>query len=276
MVPELGVGTWKYTSGVEALRRGIDLGAAFIDTAEAYKNEQLVGDAVKGVRERVFLATKVSSSHFGYSDVLKAADRSLQLLGTDYIDLYQLHWPNRNIPIGETMSAMEDLVDAGKVRFIGVCNFSLRQFEQARAVMRKHSIVSNQLPYSLIDRNIETSRLLSFCQMHRVSVIAYSPLGHDFRKIAARDRGDILGRLAAMTGRSKAQIALNWCISKDAVVAIPKASSAARVEENCQASGWRLTGEQARMLEENFRRRGRVEVRLRRAAGRILEAAGLR
>jgi diketogulonate reductase-like aldo/keto reductase len=208
--------------------------------------------------------------------VLSAANRRLQRLGTDHIDLYQLHWPSPNVPIEETMSGMEDLVDAGKVRFIGVSNFSLRQLREARAVMRKHPIVSNQVSYSLIDRHIEVDGLLSFCQTHRISVIAYSPLGHGLQKIRARDRSGVLARLAAMRGRTAAQIALNWCLSSHAVVAIPKASSLERIEENCRASGWRLTAEQVRILEDQFRRRNRLEVVLRRQAGRVLQATGLR
>jgi diketogulonate reductase-like aldo/keto reductase len=276
MIPELGLGTWEYTNGIEPLRRGIECGAAFVDTAEAYGNEPLVGQAIKGIRDRVFLATKVSPSHFNRSDVSKAADRSLQLLNTDYIDLYQLHRPNPDIPIEETMGALEDLVDAGKVRFIGVSNFSLGQLQKAQSAMRRYRITSNQVTYSLINRYIEVDRLLSFCQTGGVSVIAYSPLGHGLGNVAARDPGNVLGRVATASGKTPAQIALNWCISKNAVVAIPKASSLARVEENCQASGWRLTTEHTQMLEKHFRLRSRLEVGLRRAVGRVLRATGLR
>ena len=172
---------------------------------------------------------------------------------------------------------MEDLVDAGKIRFIGVCNFSRPQLEQALAASRKHKIVSNQVPYSLIDRNIEVE-LLPFCEAHGVAVIAYSPLANGLHNIRAHDPGNVLGRVAAMTHKTEAQIALNWCVSKGNVVALFKASSEPRVEENCQASGWRLTDQQARMLEEGvrFQRRSRVEIVLRRTAGRLLRAAGLR
>src|SRR3990167_2207493 len=147
MIPELVVGTWKYTNGVEPLRKGIELGAAFVDTAEAYGNEPLVGLAIKGIRDRVFLATKARWQQAGRSDLIEAAERSLRLLGTDHLDLYQLHEPNPHVPIEETLGAMEDLVDAGKIRFIGVCNFSRPQLEQALAASRKHKIVSNQVPY---------------------------------------------------------------------------------------------------------------------------------
>jgi len=124
-LPEIGLGTWAYRGGAEPIRRSVELGGFHVDTAEAYSTEDAVGEAVKGIRDRVFLATKVSPSHFRHDDLIRAADSSLRRLQTDYIDLYQLHWPNASVPIGETMAAMEELVDAGKVRFIGVMPRSL-------------------------------------------------------------------------------------------------------------------------------------------------------
>ena len=102
-VPEIGLGTWAYTGGAEPLQRGVDLGASLIDTAESYGTEEAVGAAIRGIRDRVFLATKVSPEHLRTADVLRAADRSLQRMGVDWIDLYQVHWPNASIPIEETM-----------------------------------------------------------------------------------------------------------------------------------------------------------------------------
>ncbi len=273
-MPEIGLGTSKYQGGVEPLRRGIDLGVRLIDTAEFYGTEELVGEAVKGIRDRVFIATKVWTSHFKRADLLMAADKSLQRLGTEHIDLYQLHFPNHVVPIEETMAAMEELVDMGKVRFIGVCNFSVAELGKARAALAKYKIVSNQVPYSLVDRSIEAS-LLPYCQNNRITVIAYSPLARGFHNIKRKDRRGTLGRLAATTGKTEAQVALNWCISKEAVIAIPKADLIEHVVEDCEASGWRLSPDQIRLLEENFRRRGRVELILRRATRRTLQKLGL-
>src|SRR5215475_302401 len=148
MVPEVGLGAWKYRGGVEPLRRGIELGAFLIDTAEVYGTEDAVGQAVKGIRDRVFIATKVSGGHLGYDDVLRAAEASLRELATDYIDLYQIHWPNSYVPIKETMRAMETLIDRGIVRYIGVRNFSVGQLRAAQASMSKYPIVSNQVLYN--------------------------------------------------------------------------------------------------------------------------------
>jgi diketogulonate reductase-like aldo/keto reductase len=183
--------------------------------------------------------------------VLKAADQSLKRLGTDYIDLYQLHWPNSSIPIGETMGAMESLVDAGKVRFIGVSNFSVAEFQEAQACLTRHKIVSNQVSYSLADRSIE-AELMPFCQRSRVTVIAYSPLATGMGRIRGRDGTGALAKVAKMTGKTEAQVALNWCICKEDVIAIPKASSITHVEEDCAASGWWLSQEHLKMLDEAF------------------------
>ena len=156
-IPEIGPGTWEYGGGVEPLRRALSLGAFLIDTAEIYGTEGVVGEAVQGHREQVFIATKVSGDHLRHGDVLRAADNSLKRLGTHYIDLYQIHWPNPRVPIQETMGALETLVDTGKVRFIGVSNFSLRELQEAREAMQRHPIVANQVLYNLFDREVESS-----------------------------------------------------------------------------------------------------------------------
>ncbi len=207
-LPEIGFGTLEYRGGVEPLRRGVDLGACLIDTAEAYGTEDVVGEAIRGDRHRVFVATKALPRHFKYADLLMAADRSLTRLGTDYIDLYQLHWPNYAVPIEETMAAMEELVDRGKVRFIGVSNFSVTDLKKARAALSKHKIVSNQVRYSLADRTIERG-LLRYCQEHGIAIIAHRPLARGVRHLEERDPGNVLRRVAAITGKSEAQVALN-------------------------------------------------------------------
>ena len=271
-LPEIGLGTFGYTGGIEPLRAGISLGACLIDTAEAYGTEEVVGQAIKGVRDRVFLSTKVSPIHFRRSDVLRAAEKSLERLRTDRIDLYQLHRPNYTVPIQETMAGMEELVDRGKVRFIGVSNFSLGQLKRAQAAMSKYRIVSNQVRYSLVDRTIEPT-LLHYCQRNRITVIAYSPLAQGLHRIKKRDPGNTLKNVAAVAGKTEAQVALNWCISRDGVIAIAKANCIDHVHENCAASGWRLSLGQAQRLEHGiaFRRRGYLEAVLRRLARHCLQ-----
>src|SRR2546425_6335882 len=265
-IPEVGLGTSNYHGGAELLRKGLDSGALFIDPAESYGTEPVVGRAVAGVRRDVFVATKVSPQHFRFARVLQAADDSLTRLGTDWIDLYQLHTPNDKVPIEETLAAMERLVDAGKVRFIGVSNFSVAQLERARNVTRKYRIVSNQVRYNVVDRTIETD-LLKYCQANGITIIAYSPLARDFRSVLDGDPDGALAEVARLAGKTMAQVAINWCLCKDGVVAIPKGNSTSHIVENCGASGWRLTVEQLRFLDRSIllRRRGRMETFLRSA-----------
>jgi diketogulonate reductase-like aldo/keto reductase len=273
----IGFGTWRYRGGVEPIRRALELGAALVDTAESYRTEETVGAAIRGVRDHVLLATKVSPRHFRYRDVLAAADGSLRRLGVEYLDLYQLHSPHAAVPIAETMGAMEALVDAGKVRFVGVSNFSTGELRRAQAAMRRHRIVSNQVRYNLIERDPETD-LLAYCRDQGITLIAHSPLAHGLERIEAGDPAGVLEKVAAMTGMTKAQVALAWCVTRDQVVAIPKADSIAHVVENCGAADHPLPPEAIALLDRRVRhrRRGRLELALRSAARRVLDRLGLR
>ena len=255
MIPEVGLGTWKYRGGPEPLRRGIELGANLIDTAEMYRTEDAVGVAIRGIRDRVFVATKVLGSNLRYDQVLRAAEKSLRLLDDEVIDLYQIHWPSHSVPIAETMRAMEALVDRGMVRYIGVSNFSVAQMREAQAAMSKHSIVCNQVLYNLKWRGIERD-LIPYCEEHGITVMAYTPLADGSLAVRPRVRGgrgwDALEGVAREVGKTPAQVALNWCLTRPPVVVIPKTNSTARTEENCGASGWRLTPAQVHRLEAAF------------------------
>ena len=275
-VPELVLGTWQYRGGAEPLRAGIELGASFIDTAESYGTEPVVGQAIRGIRDRIFLASKVSPRHFNRHDVIKAAECSLKQLNTDYLDLYQLHWPNYTVPIAETMSAMESLVEMGKIRFIGVSNFTVAEMRRAQAQLSKARIVSNQVRYSLVDRSPE-QELLRYCGANQISLLAFSPLATGFDGLRRADRGDALGQIAATVGKTRAQVALNWCVSHPAVIAIFKADKVEHVRENCAASGWSLSPEHCRFLAASvagYRSRSRLERFARRLARRALQHAG--
>ena len=272
MTPEIGLGTWKCRGGVEPLQRGVELGAFLIDTAEMYRTEDVVGRAVKDMRQRVLIATKVLGGNLRYDRVMRAMEGSLRLLEMDYVDLYQIHWPNSRVPIGETMRAMEELVDSGLVKYIGVSNFSLRQLREAQAAMTSYPIVSNQVLYSLKRRGIERE-LLPYCQQNQVTIMAYTPLSSGSLAVSAeamegkgggslrRAAGRLLGRdggigvlqqVAGEVDKTPAQVALNWCTSRPNVIAIPKSDSVARTEENCGASGWRLSAEQVGRLDDAF------------------------
>ena len=255
MIPEVGLGTWKYTGGEAPLRRGIELGAFLVDTAEMYRNEDRVGQAIKGLRDQVFLATKVLGSNLRHDQVLRAAETSLRLLNVDCIDLYQIHWPNSNVPIKETMEAMAKLVENGSVKHVGVSNFSKRELQEAQGAMPNVPIVSNQVLYHLKRREIERE-LLPYCQENGVTVMAYTPLADGSLAAKSRVRRDgrlqTLEKVAAEAGKTMAQVALNWCTSHPNVMVIPKSNSVDRIVENCGASGWRLSPEQTSALDRAF------------------------
>ena len=254
-LPEIGLGTWDYRGGDAPIKRAVELGATLIDTAEIYGTEEAVGAAIKGIHEKVFVATKVSGRNLRYEQVLNAAEASLKRLGIETIDLYQIHWPDPAVAIGETMGAMEKLVDDGKVRFIGVSNFYVKNLQEAAAALKRHKIAANQVKYSLLQRGIEEDTL-EYCGKNRITVIAYSPLARGQltapRLIKNRRALATLQQIAAEAGKTMAQVALNWCVGKPGVIAIPKTDKVERVVEMCGASGWRLSAAQIAALEKAF------------------------
>ncbi|MEM2905864.1 MAG: aldo/keto reductase [Candidatus Bathyarchaeia archaeon] len=236
---------------VAALRKGIELGINLIDTAEIYGTEPLVAEAVKGYkRDEFFIATKVSPNHLRYDDVLKAAQGSLQKLQSGYIDLYQVHWPNRRVPIEETMRAMEKLVDDGKIRYLGVSNFSLSQMRDAEEALSKHELASNQVEYSLKARDVEAD-LLPYCERSGVAILAYRPVAHGALANPSGRLREVMDDISREHGgKTPAQIALNWLLNKGKVVfPIPRASRPERVMENAGAVDWSLNVEDVRRLE---------------------------
>jgi diketogulonate reductase-like aldo/keto reductase len=237
---------------ISALKRGIELGINLIDTAEMYDTEPLVGEAIRDCeRDTLFIATKVSSTHLRYSQVLKAADRSLAKLQCDYIDLYQIHWPNPIVPIKDTMRAMEKLVEDGKVRYIGVSNFSLSQTKEAVEVLSKHELASNQVEYSLTARDVETD-LLPYCETNKIAILAYRPIAHGSLANPSGKLGEIIDEISRKhNGKTPAQIALNWLVNKNrGVFPIPRASRPERVVENTGAVGWNLDSDDLTGLDQ--------------------------
>jgi diketogulonate reductase-like aldo/keto reductase len=249
-IPEIGIGTWKMGVNPEkeeaAIKIAIKTGMHFIDTAEMYATEWIVSKAIKN-QDKIFVATKASPSHFSYKDLTNACNESLRNLDTKRIDLYQLHWPNHSIPIKETMRAMEDLVDQGKIKHIGVSNFNVDELVEAQNAMKKYDIVSNQVEYSILVRDIE-KELLEYCNNNKITTIAYSPLATG--AIYSPKYKNVLDTLTAIGkehDKTPTQVALNWLISKEGVVAIPKASTKDHTIENAGASGWHIT--QSEMAE---------------------------
>jgi diketogulonate reductase-like aldo/keto reductase len=243
-ITEIGIGTWNIgkdsDSGEAAIKAAIESGINFIDTAEMYATEWIVANAIKK-QKGLFIATKVSPGHFTYNDLINSCERSLTNLGLNTIDLYQLHWPNRSIPIKETMGAMEFLADKGKIKHIGVSNFTVEELIEAQKVMNKHEIVSNQVEYSVLVRNIENG-LYDFCIDNNITIIAYSPLGGGaLYSPKYKDTLQLLEQIGKEHHKTATQVALNWLISKKNVIAIPKSANKDHVIEFAGASGWKLT-----------------------------------
>ena len=242
-LPCLGMGSWKFGYNAEeevaAIREGICLGMNFIDTAEMYHSEDTVGKAING--EDVFVATKVSPNHFNYHGVIKACESSLKNLGIKSIDLYQLHWPNPAIPITETMDAMEHLVKEGKIRHIGVSNFSIEELKEARAALKSEDIVSNQIEYSPFVREI-ADYLMPYCKKEKITIIAYSPLGSGaMARLQSTNLFATLARIGGKYKKSPFQVALSWLMSKDNVIPIPKAATVLHVRENADSINLKLS-----------------------------------
>jgi len=226
------------------------MGARLIDTAEMYGTEEPVGKAVEGLTD-VFIATKVSAHHLHHDDVIRAAEASLRRLKIKTIDLYQVHWPNPSIPIQETMQAMEELVKAGKVQYVWVSNFSVPELKEAQEAFGSGEIVSNQVEYSLLSREIEAD-ILPYCAKEGVTVIAYSPLARG-RLVSGRDEGTMfLGKIGEKYGKTPSQVALNWLTCQEAVVVIPKANRVEHVRENVGASGWQLSSNDFDAISRKF------------------------
>ncbi len=234
-------------SKVEALKAGLDGGITLIDTAEVYNSEPLVAKAMAGRnRGDLFIATKVMFLHLRHDALVTALERSLKRLGLSYVDLYQIHQPSPFVPIEESMEALEEMVDRGLARFVGVSNFSLKQTVAASKAMKKHRITSIQMPYHLADRRMERE-ILPFCRKENVALLAYYPLGHG--KLITNPK---LRETGARHGKTASQVALNWLLAQENVFPIPRASNAAHVRENLGSMGWRLSDEEKDELEKFF------------------------
>ncbi len=268
-VPVIGIGTWEIGGGfttdilhdkdcIRAIKNAVRHGMTHIDTAELYGDghtEELVGNAIQEFRrEELFITTKVKSENLRYDDLISAAIRSLKRLKTRYIDLYLIHHPNPDIPIRETMRAMDYLVENHLTKFIGVSNFSVEQIKDAEKYTN-NKIVANQIEYNLLTRNRGEftndmeSKIIPYCQEKGIIVIAYRPLANGkLTKIGIK----LLDMLAEKYGKTQAQIALNWLISKPNIVTIPKAAKVEHIRENLGAIKWRLSEEEMHMLNYDF------------------------
>jgi diketogulonate reductase-like aldo/keto reductase len=255
-VSAIGQGTWhmgEHRAAARkeeaALRLGIDLGMTLIDTAEMYGDggaEEVVGAAITGQRERVFVVSKVYPHNASRSGVHAACERSLQRLRTEYIDLYLLHWPG-SVPVAETVLAFEALREAGKIRRWGVSNFDVTEMEEVAALAQGSACTTDQVIYHPGARGIEFD-LLPWCTRRHMPVMAYSPLGQGGRLL----RSEVLVEIARRLQATPAQIALAWALRHGTVIAIPKASDAAHVRENAAAAELELTEAELAEIDRAF------------------------
>jgi diketogulonate reductase-like aldo/keto reductase len=255
-VPALGQGTWQMgedrrarAAEVAALRLGIELGLTLIDTAEMYGEggaEEVVGQAIAGRRDDVFVVSKVYPHNAGRRAVVAACERSLRRLGIETIDLYLLHWRGA-VPLAETVEGFEALRRAGRIARWGVSNLDVDDMEELWSVAGGSACATDQVLYNLAERGIEFD-LMPWCESRNVPVMAYSPLGQGGRLL----RHKALAEVAARHGASPAQVALAWTLRLPGVIAIPKAADPQHVRENAAAAALRLTEEDHATLDAAF------------------------
>lgn len=281
-VSEIGIGMWQAggtswgsdvrdSDCIAAMVRGVSLGLNLADTAEVYgdgHSEEVVGRALRRVgRDRVVVATKVSGDHLRPDDVERACRGSLKRLGIREIDLYQIHWPSvwDQVPLADTMKALERLERQGRIRAIGVSNFSVRDLEAARSALSRTDVVSNQVQYSLLHRKPE-EELLPYCAKEGIAILAWSPIAKGLLaakfsatrrpkdRIRSQEAAFKPANLRAMQplfrglrgigrahGKTPAQVALRWLADHPGVVPIPGVKRPSQAEENAGAAGWSLT-----------------------------------
>lgn len=279
-VSVIGLGCWQFgelnwgwgkeideDKALAIINEAISLGINFFDTAEIYGDgisESILGKALKGRRDEVVIATKVAPFHLRYKDIIKACERSLQRLNTSFIDLYQIHWPNSYIPLKETALALDELYLKGKIRAVGVSNFSVPLIKELKRHLKHAPLVSNQVQYNLIERIVE-KEIARYCRRNGMCIIAYSPLAQglltgkynisnlpmdNIRKNKAWFKPEniekiskilhVLEEIANKYGKKISQIALNWLISNRGVIAIPGAKSIEQLKENAMSSDFEL------------------------------------
>ena len=239
---------------LESLKSGLDKGINLIDTAEIYRSEPVIGKAIYGLdRESLFIASKVFPTHYRREKLIRSCERSLRRLKTNYIDLYQLHFPSRFVPITEVMGAMEELVDRGMIRNIGISNFSYSGMLEAVAALKKYRLISTQMHYNLSHRQVEKD-ILPHCEKNRIALIPYYPLAHGKLAGDGASLKTSAGEIAEKHGlKTNAQIALNYLVSRSqCVFPIPRARTPEHVAENAGVGESLFDVEEIALLQSVF------------------------
>jgi len=266
MVPVIGQGTWyleaaERTRAIASLRRGFDLGMTHIDTAEMYGSgqaEEIVGAAIVGRRDEVFIVSKVLPRNASRRGTIAACEASLARLGTDRLDCHLLHWRGQ-YPLEETIAGLEQLRAKGKIRSWGVSNFDVPDLEEVITIAGEGVLACNQVLYHLQERAIEHA-VLPWCESHDVAVVGYSPFGHSRFPGARTSAGRVLAEIAAAHHATPRQVALQFLVRHPSLFTIPKAASLEHVNENAGAGDFHLSKAEVAAIDAAFplssRRRG--------------------
>jgi diketogulonate reductase-like aldo/keto reductase len=243
-IPAIGLGTWKLTGseGKQAITQAINLGYRHIDTAYHYNNHEVVGEAIASSnarRDEVFVTTKIWRDHLRKEDLDQQFKESLEQLGMDYVDLLLVHWPNQSVPIAETMSAMQDHKKAGRVKAIGVSNFTIELLEETSDIGVVPAV--NQVEYH---PTLVQTGLKEYCENNDITLIAYSPLGHTGRDLQLEPVKEIANRKSV----SPATVIIRWLIQQD-IVAIPKAQTKDHQKQNIKAATIKLSSNQMTAID---------------------------
>lgn len=257
-VSVIGQGTWKMeaddrAAALASLRRGLDAGMNHVDTAELYgegRVEEIVGEALAGRREEVFLVSKVMPTHASRRGTVEACERSLKRLRTDFLDVYLLHWPGRH-PLADTVAAFEELRAAGKIGAWGVSNFDEEAVEEVVALAGPGRVACNQVLYHLEERGVEHA-VLPDGRRREVALVGYSPFGSGHFPRPASRGGRVLADIARERGATPHQIALAFLVREEGTFTIPKTGRPGRAEENAAAGDLELTPEEVRRIDAAF------------------------
>jgi diketogulonate reductase-like aldo/keto reductase len=254
-IPRLGLGTWRMgndrradSRSLAALRAAFEAGYSHLDTAEMYADghaEELIGQAIRALgvrRESLFITSKVQPSHLRYDDVLRSCAASLKRLGTDYLDLYLIHWPSPGMKLPDTFRALNELVKDGRVKHLGVSNFDLRLLKQSIELCET-PLLTNQVPYSLSDRRYAANGVLDYCQRHDILLTAYSPLDEGRLNISPALRS-----AAEARGATPYQMALAWLVAQPRVITIPMSLDPGHIRENLAAADMILSDQEMKKL----------------------------
>lgn len=263
-IPVLGFGTWEMggrfereinydeSKDIEAIKKTIELGGYRFDTSEMYAkgySEEILGKALKEYdRSKIFVTSKVIPENLKYEDVINSCKNTLARLQMDYLDLYLVHIPNPDIPIGETMRAFDYLKDEGLIKNIGVCNFNVERLTEAQN-KTKNKIVLNQVHYNLLFREPALKGVIKYCQENDIFIEAWRPIQQGS---LAKKGIDIVDRLCEKYNKTPSQIAINWLVSQKNVITLTKASNIKHLEEDIDSVGWNMSPEDVLFLTNDY------------------------